>query len=49
MTHMTEAILRIPRRPRRSHNQPAQIDPTKLPADMDAVMPPCSDELGLLK
>lgn len=49
MTQMTDASLRAPRRPRRSQSHPAQMDPTKLPADMEAVMPPCSDELGLLK
>lgn len=46
MIQMTEASLRMPRRPRRSQSQPAHMEPTKLPADMEAVMPPCCAESG---
>lgn len=49
MIQMTEASLMMPRRPRRSQTQPAQREPTKLPADMEAVMPPCCIESGWSK
>lgn len=49
MIQMALATHRAPFRPQWSEIHPAAMAPTKEPADMEAVMPPCSVEPGLLK
>src|SRR5688572_22914985 len=49
MIQMTEATLSDPARPSQSARAPAKIAPTKEPAGIEAVMPPCWTESGSLK